>query len=230
MGVIKCIIDNLYTTTLVLLFLQSIAFFFGIIVPVYRLIFNMSEDYEPKDRKHDLSLALFWVIIFALQELNQILISLRKYFSSFTNWIDIGYIVTYIVYYRSDIDKNSVQLPLGDGFVFSKMKHNSDLIDESDMKIINLNMVLVTFLFLKLLFFLRLFPVIGLLIKFFADSLLRLLGFFVFFAAVILYYSMMYQLAGLDLKNSDYLDTSSLWAYILFVFRSSIGDTQQPSY
>lgn len=91
-----------------------------------------------------------------------------------------------------------------------------------------MNSLLICNSLVKMLFFLRVYKSFGMLVQLIISVIWDIKNFIFFFVCWLILFSLLYRIAGIKISETDYKNVSSYLAYIIVIFRNSIGDEQVP--
>lgn len=92
-----------------------------------------------------------------------------------------------------------------------------------------MNSLLLVNALIKILFFLRVYEKFGMLVQLIITVILDIKNFIFFFFLWLVLFSLLYRIAGIKIDRDDYKNVNSFLAYIIVIFRNSIGDEQIPN-
>lgn len=139
----------------------------------------------------------------------------EQYFSSIWNKFDITLFILFLVYSIMRFVNPSQTLIPKSG---NKM-HSAQLVFW-----IVMNSLLMINSLIKILFFLRIYSKFGMLVQLILSVIIDIKNFIFFFILWLILFSLLYRIAGIKIDRDHYKNVNSYLAYIIVIFRNSIGD------
>lgn len=214
---IKNIIDSIFMRTHWVIELQFLVFLFGFCLPfMIQLFYTRSAGVVVYCV---LSCLITQVLFLGIEVLQMRKLGLRVYASNVWNLFDCSLFLLFCAYACMRLlDPSANVIP-----------QSGNTLKAAQLVFwIVMNSLLLVNALIKVLFFLRVYGKFGMLVQLIISVVIDIKNFIFFFVLWLILFSLLYRIAGIKIDEGDYKNVNSYLAYVIVIFRNSIGDEQIP--